>query len=122
LISLIFSAPYRAVEPRLSGYLRRYLREHHESCADWVPEISEAMFRQLILDGLIRTFLTCAFAVAILVASVAIRNTEEKLISAAILMVFGSLVIAVNWRKLSTQCVDREFLYRRLNGKWRWER
>jgi hypothetical protein len=122
VFSLILSRPYRAVEPRLSAYLRRYLCEHHESCADWAPEISEAMFRQLILDGFIRTFLTCLFVIALTTASLAIRNTEENRISIAILLVVAAFFILATWRRLATQCVDREFLYRRKHGKWRWER
>jgi hypothetical protein len=122
VLSLILSRPYRAVEPRLSSYLRRYLCEHHESCADWVPQISEPIFRQLILDGFIRTVLGYVFVVAMAAASLAVRNTEDSRISIAILLVVASLVFAVNWRKLVTQCVDREFVFRRKHGKWRWER
>jgi hypothetical protein len=79
------------------------------------------MFRQLILDGFIRPLTAYVFSVAVLATSLAIRRAEENLVSTTILFVVASLYFLVNWRKLSTQCVDREFTYRRLNGKWRWE-
>lgn len=121
MIALLLSRPYRAVEPRLTAYLRRHLAEHHESCADWVPQISEPMFRQLILDGLSRTFTTYLFLFAILMAPLAVWRTEGNVANAVVAAVIGSAVFLLNWRRLATQCVDREFIYRRRHGKWRWE-
>ncbi|WP_395022790.1 hypothetical protein [Dongia sp.] len=122
MIELLLSRPYRAVEPRFAGYLRRYLAEHHESCADWVPEISEPMFRQLILDGLSRTLGFYIFLLATLLVPLAVWRTEGNVANAVVAAIFGSAIFLLNWRRLVTQCVDREFSFRRQHGKWRWER
>ena len=121
MISLLLSKPYRAVEPSLSAYLRRYLAEHHKTCADWVPEISEPMFRQLIADSLLRT----SFLFGLLMACIIVWAFFDPGIEIARFALGAGVGIAfglINWRRLSTQCVDREFVYRRQHGKWRWER
>ena len=122
VIALLLSKPYRMAESHLVAYLRRYLAEHHKSCADWVSEISEPMFRQLILDGIGRTLATCFFVLALVFVPFAIRSSEENLARAIIWVVSGSVFLLFIWRTLATQCVDREFRYRRQHNKWRWER
>src|SRR6188472_737492 len=114
MISMTFESPHRA----LSEHLRRHLAENHVSCRDWVPEIPEPMFRQLVADSLLRVFVS--FVPMIVVVAVLLK--EYLVIGMAIGLAIVALPFLWNWRKLSTQCVEREFVYRRLFGKWRWER
>jgi len=106
----------------LAAYLRRYLATHDKTYADWVPEISEPMFRQLILDGFNRTFATCVLVIATLLASLVIRPSEDNQTSTMIIAIVALGYFLVDWRGQATQCVGREFTYRRRHGKWRWER
>jgi len=114
MISMTFESPYRA----LSAHLRRHLAENHISCRDWVQEIPEPMFRQLVADSLLRVFVSF---VPFIVVMVAITWKEELVIGMAVGLVIVALPFLWDWRQLSTQCVEREFVYRRLFGKWRWE-
>src|SRR5690242_16365812 len=102
MISMAFESPYRV----LSAHLRRHLAEHHISCRDWVQEIPEPMFRQLVEDSLLRVFASFAPFVFVMVAT---SKEGDRIITAAIMLAVLGLPFLWNWRKLSTQCVEREF-------------
>jgi hypothetical protein len=121
MISII-AMGYRAVERPIAERLRRFLAAHHETCPDWVEEIPEPMFRQLIQDSLLRTLVLFILWLTAVVAWSFADHPEIFWTKLVIGLLAVSIIMLINWRKLSTQCVDREFLYRRLNGKWRWER
>jgi membrane protein implicated in regulation of membrane protease activity len=80
------------------------------------------MFRQLITDSLLRAFVLFMLSLAAVVAWALADHPEIFWAKVVIGVLAVSIIMLISWRKLSTQCVDREFLYRRQHGKWRWER
>jgi hypothetical protein len=116
------SAVFEPVEQRAVARLQRLLATKHETCSDWVSEIPEPMFRQLVRDSLLRSVVFFGLIVAAASVAAAEYQPAYGFATTAAWLIFVSLVALANWRKLATQCVDREFLYRRRNGKWRWER
>ncbi len=76
------------------------------------------MFRQLVEDSLLRAFVSFTLMSVVILAT---TWKDDFIIGAAIGLGIVAVPFLWNWRKLSTQCVEREFVYRRLFGKWRWE-
>ena len=119
------SAVLASLDGFVAGRMRRSLTKH-TTYGDWVSEIPDPMFRQLIREGVFRSVVYCFAGVAV----VWFMNYEMPAkfdgptnhVQLDIWLIALALIIAVSWRKLLGQCVEREFHYRRLHGKWRWER
>jgi hypothetical protein len=116
------STVFEPVERRVVARLQRVLATKHATCPDWAYEIPEPMFRQLVRDSLLRTAVFFGLTVAVVSTGAAEYQPAHAFGTSVVWLIFLSLLVLTNWRKLATQCVDREFLYRRQHGKWRWER
>lgn len=107
-----------SIDRVVAGGIRRAL-DRHETYADWASDIPEPMFRQLVREGVFRTFVyVCANGLLLwLMAYV----WPPDLLHAVGLAIGFALLAIWNRRKLAGQCLEREFLYRRKHGNWRWE-
>jgi hypothetical protein len=87
----------------------------HRLYGNLAAEIPEPMLQQLAREGLFRSFVQ--YAVIGLVALLAV-----PLITWWVSPIIVCMVAYYYWRGSVGQCVERECLYRRQHGKWRWER
>jgi hypothetical protein len=114
----------RTFDNLLSGRMRRWF-SRHRTYADWASEIPEPMFRQLIREGVFRTFVSyvacLAFIFAIQLALLFLRGDELDLMPTTIWFIAVSALSVFGWSSGAGRCVERELRYRRHHGKWRWE-
>jgi hypothetical protein len=98
---------------------------HHATYADWLPEISEPMFRQLVREGFYRGLVRSVFWILLLVLFWSVVPARDEMVRSLQIVFWPTFILAAavwGWKQFAGQCVEREFLYRRLHGKWRWER
>jgi hypothetical protein len=93
----------------------------HTLYADWVLEIPEPMLRQLVRDGLSRA----KILFGCLIGFFAFNGFLAQKMSFVGLFLPGLILAMIYyycWSAMIGQCVERELLYHRRHGKWRWER
>jgi hypothetical protein len=117
-----------SVDRFLAGRVRLALGRH-PIYPDWIAEISEPMFRQLLHEGLFRTVVFwCATALLLFLELYWLPPAHDRptiwphrALQTGLFLVIYFIAVR-NLRASVTQCVERECVYRRLHGKWRWER
>ena len=86
--------------------------------APFIAEMPQPMLEQLVRDGLYRAKAFCFGAFALLVWPALLFKTGGVLISGPVV----ALLCYSCWPWLACQNMERELLYRRDYGKWRWDR
>ena len=107
-----------SIDRIVAGSMRRST-SRNETYADWIANIPEPMFRQLVREGMYRTVVwAIAWELGLWITALAWPS------SALHTLMFGIgilLLVLWGWRTLAAQCLLRECRYRRMHGKWRWE-
>ena len=120
------TAIFASVENLLVGRLRRSLSDH--MYADLVAEIPTAMMKQLATEGFWRVVALGYFSVTFpIVASFVryvIRGVPSELgppVGVYAISFVAIIFILVSAQKFICDPAERELLYRRQHGKWRWD-
>jgi len=109
----------------LAGRMRAAM-SRHPTYADWIAEIPEPMFKQLVREGLVHMAvygLTCQLMVCVGYYVLPIWEGKPadngQAVIWTLLLIFA---LCFGWRTVAGRCIERECVYRRVHGKWRWER
>jgi hypothetical protein len=108
---------------RLIDQLRRTFTDH-KIYGNHAADIPEPMFRQLAREGLYRAKVFYGGMAAFILLPNLGRIDHLQLAEIPMLAIVAALWAVVAyycWPWLTMQGVERELLYRRREGKWRWE-
>jgi len=96
---------------------------------DLIAQISPAMRRQLLREGAIRSLLalilpipTMFFLDRAILPLLMASHRPWAWHAYATLAGLLAIITIVGWRKSVREPLDRELVYRRKHGQWRWER
>jgi hypothetical protein len=112
------------VDRAMAGRVRAALARH-PTYSDYASKIPEPMFRQLVREGFARVVVYCLGTLLLIsVGYYALPAWEGKPVQneqAAAWVLYVLFALAEGWRTVVGRCIERECVYRRKHGKWRWE-